>query len=226
MDNNINNDSYIDNVEVNNDSYIDNVEVNNETDLDDKNTEEEKFNWKKEILSWVKIFVVAFLVATILDNFIIMNANVPSGSMEKTIMTGDRMIGNRLAYINSDPERGDVIIFKFPDDESQFFVKRIIGLPGEKVTIKEGKVYINDSETPLEEPYLPEEWTTLNDDLEYTVPTESYFVMGDNRNHSNDARLWTNTFVKKDAILAKASFIYWPFSDWGTIDSAEYSIDK
>lgn len=212
--------------EFNNDSYTDDVEGSTIGENEKKKATEEKFSWKKEIFSWVKIFIVAFVVAAILDNFVIMNANVPSGSMENTIMTGDRMIGNRLAYINSSPKRGDVIIFKYPDDEAQYFVKRVIGLPGETVTIKEGKVYINQNDTPLEEPYLPEEWVTLNDGLEYVVPADSYFVMGDNRNHSNDARMWANTFVTKDAILAKAVFTYWPFSGAGTIDSAEYSIDE
>lgn len=187
---------------------------------------EEAFDWKKEILSWVKIFIVAILAATILDNFIIINANVPSGSMENTIMTGDRMIGNRLAYKFGEPKRGDVVIFKFPDDEEQNFVKRVIGLPGDKVTITDAKVYINDSATPLEEDYLPDEWVTMNDGLTYEVPQDSYFVMGDNRNISNDARYWHNTYVNKDAIIAKAVVVYWPFSDAGWIESAEYSIDE
>ena len=199
---------------------------NQSQNIETEEKKEEEFSWKKEILSWIRIFLVAFIVAAVLDNFVIMNANVPSGSMENTIMTGDRMIGNRLAYIKNGPERGDVIIFKFPDDESEYFVKRVIGLPGEKVTIKEGKIYINDSEKPLEESYLPEEWTVNNDGLEYTVPEDSYFVLGDNRNHSNDARYWTNTYVKKDAILAQAVVKYWPIKDAGKIFTATYSVDK
>lgn len=201
------------------DNDISDNEANNEET-------EEKINWKKELFSWIKIFVAALLIATILDNFIIINANVPSGSMENTIMTGDRMIGNRLAYINSEPQRGDVIIFKFPDNEEENFVKRVIGLPGEKVTIKESKIYIDDSTEPLEEDYLPEEWTSMNDGLEYEVPADSYFVLGDNRNISNDARYWNNTYVSKDAIIAKAIFVYWPFGNAGIIEDAEYSIDK
>lgn len=213
-----------------NDSYIDDIkdlsEKISDADSEQIDNEEEKFDLVKEIISWVKIFVAALLIAAVLDNFIIINANVPSGSMENTIMTGNRMIGNRLAYINSKPERGDVIIFKFPDNEEENFVKRVIGLPGEKVVVKESKIYINDSETPLEEEYLPEEWYTMNDGLEYQVPKGSYLVFGDNRNISNDARYWKNTYVKEDAIIAKAVFVYWPFSDAGIIESAEYSIDK
>lgn len=82
------------------------------------------------------------------------NARVPSGSMEQTIMTGDRVFGNRLAYKNKEPERFDIVIFKYPDDPSQLFVKRVIGLPGETVNIVDGKVYINDSEEPLDDSFF------------------------------------------------------------------------
>lgn len=209
-----------------NDNYIDAIEEVSWEPSENDSEKEDSFDLKKEIFSWVKIFIVALVVAAVLDNFIIINANVPSGSMEKTIMTGDRMIGNRLAYIKSSPKRGDVIIFKFPDNEKENFVKRVIGLPGDKVVVKEAKIYINDSETPLEEDYLPEEWYTMNDGLEYNVPEDSYLVFGDNRNISNDARYWDNTYVRKDAIIAKAVFVYWPFHDAGIIKSAEYSVDQ
>ena len=97
---------------------------------------------KKEFFSWVRIFVVAIALALCINNFLIINANVPSGSMENTIMTGSRMIGLRTAYWFKEPQRGEIIIFKYPDDESENFVKRVIGLPGEKVTIKEFKDFI------------------------------------------------------------------------------------
>lgn len=207
MDNN-HNDEYLDKLEG---LAVEADDVDKE--LDSEAGGEEKINWKEEMISWVKIFVAALLIAAVLDNFIIINANVPSGSMEQTIMTGDRMIGNRLAYISSEPQRGDVIIFKYPDDEEQNFVKRIIGLPGEKVVIKEAKIYINDSTEPLVEDYIPEDWITSNDGLEYQVPEDCYFVLGDNRNISHDARYWTNKFVKREAIIAKAMFVYWPFDN-------------
>ena len=90
-------------------------------------------------------------------------------------------------------------IFKFPDDESQLYIKRVIGLPGDKVQIIDGKVYINDSETPLDEPYLPE--PPEGDYGPYYVPEDSYFMLGDNRNWSKDSRFWTNTYVKKEKVL-------------------------
>ena len=123
-------------------------------------------------------------------------------------MTGNRLFGNRLAYIKDDPKRGDIVIFKYPDDESQLFIKRVIGLPGETVTIIDGKVYIDDSTEPLYEPYLAQEM--LGTFGSYEVPQGAYFVMGDNRNYSLDARFWNNTYVYKDKILGRALFRYYP----------------
>ena len=113
-------------------------------------------NALRELLSWVQIIVVAAVIAFILNNFLIANSRVPTGSMENTIMAGDRVIGSRLSYRFGEPQRGDVIIFRWPDDEKVLFVKRIIGMPGDKVTVRDGKVYLNDSETPLEESYIKE----------------------------------------------------------------------
>lgn len=151
---------------------------------------------------------IAVIAALLINRFILFNANIPSGSMENTIMTGDRVFGFRLAYLFSEPQRGDIVIFKYPDDESVNFVKRIIGLPGETVTIREGRVYINDSDTPLDEPYLAEEPLPY-DYGPYEVPEDCYFMLGDNRNHSKDSRLWENTYVSRDKILAKVFFRYW-----------------
>ena len=110
----------------------------------------------KDLWDYAKIILVVFVIAFLLGHFVYINARVPSGSMEQTIMTGDRVFGNRLAYKTKDPERFDIVIFKYPDDPSQLFVKRVIGLPGETVNIVDGKVYINDSEEPLDDSFCPE----------------------------------------------------------------------
>ena len=187
----------------------------NENELDENEEDEnnsggkEPINWKEEIISWVKIIVTAALIAFILNTFIIANSRVPSGSMENTIMTHDRVIGSRLTYKFSDPERGDIAIFRWPDDESIFYVKRIIGLPGDTIDIIDGKVYLNGSDTPLDEPYIREPMETEKP-AHYEVPEDSYFMMGDNRNYSQDARRWKNTYVHKDKIIAKVLFRYYP----------------
>lgn len=172
----------------------------------------------KEILSWAGYFIAAILIAFLLKTYIIINATVPTGSMESTIMPDDDIFGFRLSYINSTPERGDIIIFKFPDNENERYVKRVIGLPGEKVTIKEGQVFINESTEPLKEEYIKEEWTNAAGPYEFEVPEGCYFVMGDNRNNSYDSRYWTNTYVKEEQIIGKALWIYYPFSRFGAIN--------
>ena len=163
----------------------------------------------RELLSWIQIIVIAAVVAFVLNNFLIANSRVPTGSMENTIMTGDRVIGSRLSYRFGEPKRGDVIIFHWPDDEKMLFVKRIIGMPGDKVTIRDGHVYLNDSETPLEEPYIKEPMA-VEPEKTFQVPEGAYFCMGDNRNESMDARYWKNSYVYKNKILAKVLFRYWP----------------
>lgn len=189
---------------------------------EDEIVDRKKKVWK-EVFSWVRIIVIALVIALIINNFIIINANVPSGSMENTIMTGDRMIGLRTAYWFSSPKRGQVVIFKFPDNEDETFVKRVIGLPGETVHIKDGKIYINNSKKPLKENYLKEDWYEGNNyDKPFKVPKDSYFCMGDNRNVSNDARYWKKKYVKKNKILAKAEFVYWPWSNKKIIHTADY----
>lgn len=178
-----------------------------------KEKEQNTMNVKEEIISWIKTIVSAVIIAFLLSHFVISSVQVPTGSMLNTIQLGDRIIGNRLSYKFSDPERGDVVIFYAPDEEDTLYIKRLIGLPGDKVVIEDSKVYINDSETPLEEDYLPEEWVEGNDGMEFNVPEDCYFFMGDNRNWSLDARYWENTYVHRDKIVAKACFIYFPFSD-------------
>ncbi len=172
----------------------------------------------KEIISWIVPFVLALAAALLLKNYVIINADVPTGSMENTIMPGDRLIGFRLAYRNSSPERGDVVIFHYPDNEEELYVKRIVGLPGETIDIWDGKIYINGQSGPLAEDYLKEEWTVATGYYHFEVPEGAYLMLGDNRNDSWDARYWANTYVYEEKILGKALVIYWPFRDMGVID--------
>lgn len=188
----------------------------NEIKEDNKEISSEKkeaINWKSEILSWVQILVTAAVIAFVLNNFIIANSKVPTGSMETTIMSGDRVIGSRLSYKFGQAERGDIAIFIYPDDEAQgiktYYVKRVIGMPGDIIDIVDGKIYINNSDTPLEEPYLHEEMDP-EPPQHYEVPENSYFMMGDNRNYSNDARRWKNKYVKEEKLVAKVMFQYFP----------------
>ena len=179
---------------------------------------EEKVQVGREIVSWVITVVAAVALALFLNHFVLINARIPSGSMENTIMEGDRLIGNRLSYVWGEPKRGDIVIFKFPDDETQNYVKRVIGLPGETVTVEDAKIYINGSKEPLEEDYLKEDWTVETGPFTFEVPEDSYLVMGDNRNNSYDSRYWEHTYVTKDELLGKAGFRYYPFNKIGVLD--------
>lgn len=175
---------------------------------EEKEQDQKKKARRKEIRSWIICIVVTIVITQIITRFVIINASIPSGSMENTIMTGDKLIAFRTAYLFKDPQRKDIIIFKYPDNEEEWYIKRVIALPGETIEVKDGKVYINHSKTPLDEPYIKEE--PVDDFGPYKVPENGYFVMGDNRNYSNDARDWDTHYVTREEILGKASFRYYP----------------
>ena len=168
-----------------------------------------------EVWEYVKMIIFVVIVVFIINNFLIINANIPSESMENTIMTGTQIFGNRLSYLKEDPHRYDIVIFKYPDNEAKLFIKRIIGLPGEIVEIRDGKVYINGQEEPLDDSYIPEPMEGSFGP--YEVPEGCYFMLGDNRNRSKDSRFWNNTYVTKNQILGKAVFRYYPFDSIGVI---------
>jgi len=178
--------------------------------------EPEKEGVLATIWDYAKTFLIIFLVVFALNKLVYINAVIPSESMQTTIMKGDRIIGSRLAYKSKDPQRFEIVIFKYPDDPSKIFIKRVIGLPGETVEVKDGKVYIDGSEKPLDDSFCNE--VPIGDFGPYEVPKNCYFMMGDNRNNSLDSRYWKNHFVEKDAILAKAVFRYWPFSEIGKVE--------
>ena len=162
----------------------------------------------KEFMEYLKMIIFVVIVVLIVNNFLLINAKIPSESMEQTIMTGDRVFGNRLAYLFDKPKRFDIVIFKYPDHEKELFIKRIIGMPGETVEIRDGKVYIDGAKEPLDDSFTPEE--PLGDYGPYVVPEDSYFMLGDNRNYSKDSRFWNNPYVAEDKILGKAVLRYFP----------------
>jgi signal peptidase I len=158
----------------------------------------------------ISIIVIAFILAMILRTFVIEGRIIPTGSMLPTIQLQDRVMVNKFIYYFKDPERGDIVVFDPPDVlNSNFdYIKRVIGLPGETVEIKDGKVYIN--ERSLVEPYLAE---TIN--YEYgpvVVPEDAYFVLGDYRNNSFDSHRW-NAWLTRDHIKGKAFLVYWPIKE-------------
>lgn len=172
----------------------------------------------REILSWVVPIAAAMVMAWVLKNYVLINSDVLTGSMENTLIPGDRLIGSRFSYWRNGPERGDIVVFHYPDNEEELYVKRVIGLPGETVDIRDGLIYIDGSEEPLTENYLKEEWTVATGDYHFEIPEDSYLMMGDNRNDSWDARYWTNTYVQREKILGKAYAVYWPVQHIGILE--------
>lgn len=193
----------------------------------DKGEFQEPINWKREIISYIIIVIVAFIMAELLTHFVIIKTEIISGSMINTLVGGvsyqpnDQVVGSRLKYVFRDPERGDIVFFKCPYKEESVFVKRIIGLPGEVVEIYGGCVYIDG--IPLDEPYIREPMEE-EEYMRFEVPEGHYFMMGDNRNHSYDSRYWNEdhgegtSFVAREAILGKAWLRYWPLNKFGVVN--------
>lgn len=162
----------------------------------------------KEILSYSKIILFSAAAAYFINSTLIANAQVPTGSMENTIMIGSRIVINRLSYVSASPQRGDIVAFQCPDEPAGSipFLKRIIGLPGETIQGIDSVIYIDG--TAIEEPYLGN--VSYEDFGPYSIPENCYFMMGDNRGNSWDARYWTNKFVPADTIVGKAEMEYYP----------------
>lgn len=148
----------------------------------------------------VGISIIPMLVFIAIMRFIVLLSFVPSGSMNPTIKEGDIVLYNRLAYIKNEVERGDVIVFR--DNESNaYLTKRVIALAGDTIESKDGKVYVNGNE--LTETYLAEKTSTTDIPLQ-TIPEDSYYVLGDNRESSLDSRYLEDGYIHKDSIKGKA----------------------
>jgi signal peptidase I len=170
-----------------------------------------------KILREVGITILIAIAVFVLLRLTVQSYTVVMSSMEPNFQQGECIMVNKVSYHSSGPQRGQVIVFNPPFESEYPFIKRVIGLPGETVEIKDGKVSING--TPLEEDKY------INERPNYTMPATNiseneYFVLGDNRNNSNDSHNgWT---VPRDNIIGKAWFVYWPPSKWGVVKHYSY----
>lgn len=168
------------------------------------------------ILDIVETLILSVVMFAVI-NAVSARIRVDGASMEPTLETGEFVIVNKLAYMLGTPQVGDVIVFHFPRDPDQEYIKRVIGLPGDQVTVQGGTVLVNGQ--PLAEEYIaapPAYESTWN------VPPDSLFVLGDNRNNSSDSHNWGP--VPLDYVVGKAVFVYWPPTRWGMLEGPSTAI--
>ena len=185
---------------------------------------------KSTFREYFEAFIIAIILALFIRTFVIQAFKIPSGSMEPTLRVGDHLLVNKFIYgvklplirktiiPVSTPKREDIIVFIYPEDRSKDFIKRVIGLPGEKVEVKGQKVYINDK--PIKDPHghysrpneIGEGLSEVGRFNPYVVEKEHYFVLGDNRDNSRDSRFWGT--VPSELIKGKALIIYWSWPHW------------
>lgn len=194
--------------------------------LTNNDSDQEKPTVKKSVLrEYAEALGIAIILALILRTFVIQAFKIPSESMLNTLLVGDQLLANKFTYglkfpfthtyifRGDDPKRGDIIIFEYPEDPDVDFIKRVIGIPGDEIEIRDKQLYRNGK--PVRESYVQfvdqnEIKATRDNFGPITVPPDQYFVMGDNRDNSHDSRFWG--CVKREAIVAKAWRIYW---SWG-----------
>jgi signal peptidase I len=155
-------------------------------------------------LDWVESFIFAIALFLVLRAFVIETFQIPSESMIPTFYKGDRLFASKFSYIFRSPYRGEIIIFRAPPHPDLVFIKRVIGLPGDTIEIRDGVTYVNNS--PIEEPFVAA--ASFRNFGPFTVPPGHYFVMGDNRNNSSDSRVWGP--VPRKNLVAKPILLFWP----------------
>jgi signal peptidase I len=163
--------------------------------------------------SWLRDLTLSVVIAIIIILFLYQPVKVEGTSMMPSLVNDERIFINKFVYRFSKIERGDTVVFQFPQDTSKSYIKRVIGMPGDTVRIDQGTVIVNGK--PLEEPYVAPGYRDTVSKDEITVHADEYYVLGDHRNSSNDSRNWGE--VKRDLIYGKAVFVYWPLDRLGLL---------
>lgn len=172
----------------------------------------------------VKIFIIALVIIVPLRLFVAEPFIVSGSSMYPNFENRQYLVIDKVSYKTGEPNRGQVIVLRYPKDPKQYFIKRIIGLPGETVKLIDGNVYIFSQKNPegvkLPEDYLPNEGITFGSGDSVTLGNDEYFVLGDNRMASSDSRVWG--ILPKDDIVGKVWLRVFPLANFGVIHSADY----
>ncbi|MBI2103741.1 signal peptidase I [Candidatus Woesebacteria bacterium] len=174
-------------------------------------------------LDILQVVIFAGAIFLVLYLLVMQPHKIKGNSMEPNYHDGEYLLTDKVTYRFNQPNRGDVVIFKAPGESGDDYIKRIIGLPGEKVSLSSGKVYV-DSKV-IEEAYIPADFRTsqgtfLQEGKEVVVPENQFFVLGDNRNHSADSRSFG--FIEKSSIIGRAWLLYWPINNLGIIQGVAY----
>jgi signal peptidase I len=181
-----------------------------ETISESQEPEEKRSGFMRFVIDIVETLILSIILFAAI-NAVSARIRVDGASMEPTLQSGEFVIVNKLAYTFGDPATGDVIVFHFPRDPDQEYIKRVIGLPGDRVEIRDGEVFVNDQ--ALSEDYIAASPVYEN---VWDVPSDSLFVLGDNRNNSSDSHNWGP--VPMEFVIGKATFVYWPPTEWGVLD--------
>lgn len=188
--------------------------------VEDKNKDlkPKKPSTKELVLDWLKTIAAALVIAVVIKTFIMDATKVAGDSMLNTLHHGDMLMVNKIGKRFSRYHRGDIVILEAPDYPGRLYVKRVVGVPGDTISLENEKVYVNGDE--IVEPYTSADYTLPTSDItEWTLATDQYFVMGDNRleGASNDSRSFGP--VLKDHMVGHAFIRFYPFSDFGLIDN-------
>ena len=168
---------------------------------------------KSIVREYAEALIIAFLLAMLIRTFVIEAFKIPTGSMIPTLMIKDRLIVSKFAYKFDEPERGDVIVFKYPVNPKRDFIKRLIAKGGERVEIRGGNIYVDGEMVMMDEiknKYYYNRGPYGAEGMIVNVPENHYYVLGDNSNNSTDSRYWG--FVPKENLVGKALLVFWPFN--------------
>ncbi len=171
---------------------------------------------KSTFREYAEALIIAVILALVIRQYVVQAFKIPSGSMMPTLLIGDHILVSKLNYLFTDPEQGDIVVFRFPRDKKRDFIKRIIGEPGDQIRIADKVVYVND--VPLKEEYtmykdessIEGSYSSRDNFGPVLVPPNHYFMMGDNRDNSMDSRFWG--FLDRKGIKGKAFLIYWSWN--------------
>src|SRR5271155_571938 len=190
--------------------------------LETRSSQESHPSFPHELRGWVRDLAVAMSLALIIIVFLYQPVKVEGTSMAPLLSDQERIFINKFVYRFEPIQRRDVVVFWYPLDRSKSFIKRVIGLPGESVEIRQGIVYVNGR--AIDEPYVPVQYEDMSDFGPVRVPEDKYFVMGDHRISSNDSRVFGP--VDSKYIYGRAVFAYWPVDHFGSLSTTEASTTK